>query len=66
MQTIKNLGMEVEIRNIWEDSTHENDLVNATKRSTVPVLYYEDEQGEAVWMPESRDIIAFLTEQSNP
>ncbi len=65
MGAIEKLGLEVDVRNIWEDPEHEKQLVMATNRSVVPVLYYEDENNKASWMPESADIIAFLNKQGS-
>ena len=63
MSVISALGADIEIRNIWEDAEHETSLVAATRRTVVPVLYYEDEGGNENWMPESGDIINFLNNQ---
>ena len=63
MQTIDNLGLDIEIKNIWEQDEHELALLDGTGRGVVPVLYYEDDDEKPVWMPESSDIVRFLKAQ---
>ena len=60
MREIQQLGMDMEVKNIWENPDYERELRDAMRRTTVPVLYYEDEEGKSVWLPESTDIIEFL------
>ncbi len=60
---IESLNIEVEMRNIWDDSEYEKQLITATNRSVVPVLYYEDENQNANWLPESSDIVTFLNQE---
>ncbi len=59
MSTIQDLGLEVEIRNIYADKKDLEDLYNARKRTTVPVLRITTDEGDR-WMPESRDIVEYL------
>lgn len=54
------LGFELEIRNIWQDRSYEQELVEATGRRMVPVLAIAKGGGGQTWMPESRDIIRYL------
>lgn len=54
------LGLELEIRNIWQDRSYERELVEATGRRMVPVLAIAKGGGGQTWMPESRDIIRYL------
>ncbi|NKB63124.1 MAG: hypothetical protein GKR95_13725 [Gammaproteobacteria bacterium] len=63
MSVIESLNIEVEMRNIWDDSEYEKQLITATNRSVVPVLYYEDENQNANWLPESSDIVTFLNQE---
>ena len=56
------LGVEVELRDIFESSEHLQALTQATGRRTVPVLRIE-EGDEVRWLPESADIIAYLEER---
>ena len=57
---IERLGVNVELRNIFEDPQHRDDLVAARGRATVPVLRITSPNGEERWMPESRDIVRYL------
>ncbi len=59
MSTIQDLGLEVEIRNVYADKKDLEDLYNARKRTTVPVLRITTDK-EDRWMPESRDIVEYL------
>jgi len=59
-QTINQLGIEVELRNINEDTNDRNELVAVRDRATVPVLRVTSPNGDERWMPESRDIISYL------
>ncbi|MCR9165103.1 MAG: glutaredoxin family protein [Nannocystaceae bacterium] len=58
-RAIERLGVEVEMRDILRDSEAMQALVEATGRRTVPVLQIAEGE-DAQWMPESRDIIAWL------
>ena len=58
-QTIAHLGIDVEIRNIWDNKEFEKELVAATGRAMVPVLAI-DNSVEIRWMPESGDIVRYL------
>ncbi len=57
--TIKELGLDVEIRNVMADRKDMEELYQARNRTTVPVLRIT-ENGEDQWMPESRDIVEYL------
>ncbi len=57
---IERLGVDVELRSIHREPQHQADLVAARGRATVPVLRITSPDGEDRWMPESRDIIAYL------
>ena len=59
---IDRLGIEVELRNVIDDSQHRADLLAARGRGTVPVLRFTGPDGDR-WMPESRDIIAYLRDR---
>ncbi len=60
MGAAASLGIELELRNTLVDDDHQQALVDATGRSTVPVLRIEGEDGEERWMPESADIVEYL------
>lgn len=57
---ISELGIDVELRSIFDDSKHRDDLLEARGRATVPVLRITSPDGEERWMPESRDIVHYL------
>ena len=57
---IDRLGLDVELREIFEGPEHRNELVEARGRATVPVLRITSSDGEERWMPESRDIVRYL------
>jgi glutaredoxin len=59
---IQDLGLDVELRNIFDDAAYRDELVAARGRTTVPVLRITSADGEERWMPESRDIVAYLQE----
>jgi glutaredoxin len=57
---IGELGLDVEMRNIYEDKTRREELREARGRTTVPVLRITSGDGQDRWMPESADIIRYL------
>jgi len=57
---IDRLGLNVELRDIFEDRRYRDQLVAARGRATVPVLRITSPDGEERWMPESRDIVHYL------
>lgn len=57
---IERLGIDVELRDIFENPQHRDDLIEARQRATVPVLRITSPDGEDRWMPESRDIVRYL------
>ena len=59
LRTIRELGIDVELRNLRDDPEHGRALVEARGRRTVPVLRI----GQDVWLGESRDIIAYLRDR---
>ena len=60
ISVVRDLNVEVEDRNIWQDEAALKELQQATGRSTVPVLRIESAEGEVTWMPESADIVHYL------
>ena len=64
-RTIKRLGLEVETRDILLYPSLREELIRATGRSTVPVLWIQSPDGSVRWLPESADIIHYL-EQTYP
>jgi glutaredoxin len=57
---IDRLGIDVELRDIFENPRDRDDLIKAQGRATVPVLRITSPGGEQRWMPESRDIVEYL------
>lgn len=62
---IDDLGLDVELRDIFEDAQYRDELVEARGRPTVPVLRITSTDGEERWMPESDDIIRYLESLAN-
>ncbi len=60
LRAIDTLRLGVELRNIYEDRKHFDDLRAARGRTTVPVLRITSPNGEERWMPESADIVRYL------
>jgi len=58
--TIDELGIDVDLRNIFENPGFRDELVRARGRTTVPVLRITAADGGDRWMPESRDIDSYL------
>ena len=59
-EPIERLGVEVELRDIYQDPQHLQDLVAVRGRATVPVLRITSPDGEDHWMPESSDIVRYI------
>ncbi len=59
-EEISELGIDVELRDIFENTDDRDDLVDARGRTTVPVLRITSPDGDDRWMPESRDIVEYL------
>jgi glutaredoxin len=57
---IDRLGIDVELRDIFENPEHRDDLIEARGRATVPVLRITSPGGDERWMPESRDIVRYF------
>lgn len=60
LRSIDALGIDIELRNIYEDPAFLEELRVARGRTTVPVLRITSTDGEERWMPESSDIVAYL------
>ena len=59
---IERLGIDVELRDIFQESRHRDELIEARGRATVPVLRIASSDGEDRWMPESHNIVRYLRE----
>ena len=57
---IDRLGVDVELRDIFENEQYRDELIEARGRATVPVLRINSPDGDARWLPESRDIVRYL------
>jgi glutaredoxin len=57
---IDELGIDVELRDIFADRQYLAELRDARGRRTVPVLRITNPDGEDRWMPESADIVRYL------
>jgi len=57
---IERLGIDVELRDIFENAQYRDELIKARGRATVPVLRVSSPNGEERWVPESRDIVSYL------
>lgn len=63
LNAISMLGIDVPLRNTMMDDAANSALYAATGRETVPVLRIEMRDGTVRWMPESLDIVRFLTDR---
>ncbi len=59
-EPIERLGVNVELRDIYQDPQHLRELMEARGRATVPVLRITSPDGEEHWMPESSDIVRYI------
>lgn len=62
LRVIEELGVDVELRNVWADDTYRAELIEARGRATVPVLRCTSLDRDR-WMPESADIIRYLRDR---
>jgi glutaredoxin len=62
LRVIEELGIDVELRNVWTDDKYCAELVEARGRATVPVLRCTSQDRDR-WMPESADIVRYLRER---
>lgn len=63
LAALESLDVQVELRNIRAEPAFREALRAVRGRTTVPVLRISGEGGEDRWMPESRDIVAYLKER---
>jgi len=57
------LGVELELRDIYDNPDYKKDLLALRGRQTVPVLRIVTADGGVEWLPESRDIVRYLRER---
>lgn len=58
--TITQLGISLEIRDIGESAAHRSALQAGGGKTQVPCLRVEDDSGHVTWMYESADICTYL------
>lgn len=61
-RVIEELGISVEMRDVWDEPRWQQELIAARGRATVPVLRLTG-PSEDRWMPESVDIIRYLRQR---
>jgi glutathione S-transferase len=66
MNVIDELGIDVELRDIFDNREHLDELVEARGIRTVPVLRITGPDSEERWMSESADIIRYLRKTYRP
>jgi len=66
LQAVDHFGIEIEVRNIWQNPEYERMLIGATGRRSVPVLEIVENDAASSWMPESEDIIRYLEASPSP
>jgi glutathione S-transferase len=64
LREMRNLPVQVELKNTLKDPSNRQDLIQGGGRSTVPCLRITDENNNIQWMYESRDIVQFLKNQA--
>lgn len=64
-QAIKDLGLEIELRDIRRSRAHEKGLIQGGGKRQVPSLKVEYQDGSEYWLYESRDIIHYLAKQAD-
>lgn len=57
---LKRLGLDLELRDIYEKRDHFDQLVAGGGKKQVPCLRIEEPSGDVRWMYESGDIVRFL------
>ena len=60
--TAATLGATIEERNIWQNRKWRQELIDGRGCATVPVLRRNCADGSSDWMPESGDIVRYLSE----
>jgi len=59
-QTIRDLGIDIELRDVDRDSGRRQELIAGGGKGQVPCLRIEDAAHNVTWMYESADISAYL------
>ncbi len=63
-RALKNMGLQIESRNIHQSQQFASELMQGGGRTMVPCLRIENEKG-VQWMYESSDIIAYFKQKFN-
>lgn len=61
-KAIQKLELNIEHRNIQQQTQHRNDLIQGGGKKQVPCLRIEHASGETQWLYESNDIINFISQ----
>ena len=62
-RAVRRLSLNIESRDALREETSREELLQGGGKIKVPCLRITDEQGNATWMYESSDIIAYLQER---
>lgn len=60
LREMKNLPLNIELKNTLTEPNNRQDLIQGGGRSTVPCLKITGEDNQVEWMYESRDIVQYL------
>lgn len=63
LNVFEQMGLDIELRNIFADPQWRQELIQGGGRKTVPCLRIEKDGTDVTWMYESRDIIRYLHER---
>lgn len=63
LRALKQLNVDLDLRNTRQDPRHAQDLITGGGRRTVPCLRMKNENGSVQWMYESLDIVDYLQQR---
>jgi glutathione S-transferase len=63
LRSIDEMGLDIELRNIFADRSWRAELIEEGGRSTVPCLRIAHDNAEVEWMYESYEIIDYLRDE---
>jgi len=63
-QTIRQIGFNIEQRNVSKQPHYRAELIKEGGKSQVPCLRIEKENGDVQWLYESQDIIQFIRQHA--
>jgi glutathione S-transferase len=64
LREMRNLPLQVELKNTLKDPKNRQDLIQGGGRTTVPCLRITDESNQVQWLYESRDIVQYLKKEA--